>query len=151
MKYYLVYTFAVLLFHFSTRLGIKIWDCGLDLDEVTWKFANKIKFHKSSSSNTKYVPCINFILNHVSAVGFEIVYVCIQPLGDVVFRLFTILVFQMQIFDYLIRASNAASLFQSEKEDLHDIAVVSNSHCKEFINSLLISSSFLFRARAVVV
>ena len=60
-------------------------------------------------------------------------------------------VFQMQIFDYLIRASNAASLFQSEKEDLHDIAVVSNSHCKEFINSLLISSSFLFRARAVVV
>ena len=51
----------------------------------------EIKFHKSSSSSTKYVPCINFILNHVSAVGFEIVYVCIQPLGDVVFRLFTIL------------------------------------------------------------
>ena len=55
----------------------------------------------------------------------------------------------MQIFDYLIRASNAASLFQSEKEDLHDIAVVSNSYCKEFINSILIS--FLFRARAIVV
>ena len=54
----------------------------------------------------------------------------------------------MQIFDYLIRASNAASLFQSEKEDLHDIAVVSNSYCKEFINSILIS--FSFRARAIV-
>ena len=41
----------------------------------------------------------------------------------------SVLVFQMQIFDYLIRASNAASLFQSEKGDLHDI--VSNSYCKE--------------------
>ena len=30
----------------------------------------------------------------------------------------------MQIFDYLIRASNAASLFQSEKEDLHDIVLL---------------------------
>ena len=82
-------------------------------------------------------------------IWFRNCVVYLQPPGDVVFRLFTILVFQMQIFDYLIRASNAASLFQSEKEDLHDIAVVSNSYCKEFINSILIS--FSFRARAIVV
>ena len=62
-------------------------------------------------------------------IWFRNCVVYLQPPGDVVFRLFTILVFQMQIFDYLIRASNAASLFQSEKGDLHDI--VSNSYCKE--------------------